>query len=138
MVNGGGSEAESWAVLLDLPYISTRPGATPTRIDDAEGRLHEVMPPSLRALYLQTDGVWHRDGQWDVIWPLQERIARNGHPDARRFGLAFGDDGTGNPFCIDAGGAIAYWSEINAESTWLSGDLESFWKAWCRGDLPPH
>jgi cell wall assembly regulator SMI1 len=127
-----------WAKLLDRPEVVTRPGTTRAALDTAGAKLNVTFPAALSALYLQSDGVWDRDGQWYVIWPLDELVERHGDVGGARTWLAFGDDGTGNPFCIHADGSISYWSEVVAEHAWLASDLESFWSAWLRDELPPH
>lgn len=131
-------DATQWAKLLDRSELVTRPGTTRARLHTASAKLDVKFPVALSALYLQSDGVWDRDGQWYVIWPLNELVERHGDVAGARSGLAFGDDGTGNPFCIHADGSVSYWSEIDAEHTWLASDLESFWSAWLRDELPPH
>ncbi|MDR6906092.1 hypothetical protein J2X63_001778 [Agromyces sp. 3263] len=127
-----------WAVVLDRPEVSTRPPASRAELNAAEAKVDTALPLALRDLYLQTDGVWDRAGQWYVIWPLEHLLARNGGTAAERTGVAFGDDGTGNAFCIHTDGSVSYWSEIDAKHTCLAPDLESFWTAWVHDDLPPH
>lgn len=113
-----------------------------TRVGAALGA---TLPTALRDLYLVSDGVWDATGQWFVIWPLADvaecnHAARQVEGAARKELIGFGDDGTGNPFCVRrAGGdAIYYWGPILKETTRLADDLESFWTALWQGTLPPH
>ncbi|MDQ0577186.1 SMI1/KNR4 family protein [Agromyces albus] len=132
------SDGVAWAVLLERPELSTRPAATDAEVIAAEVELATSFPPQLRQLYLHTDGVFDRSGLWHVIWPLGDLLERNSGSAGERGAIAFGDDGTGNPFCVHRDGTVSYWSEIDAEHTFLSPDLTSFWTAWLRDDLPPH
>ena len=84
-------------------------------------------------------------GSGSCIWPLAWVRKRNqeswesssGHGDGL---LAFGDDGTGAPFCVSADGAagVFIWSPIDGQATRLADDVRSFWAAWMAGSLPPH
>ncbi|MGW4929140.1 SMI1/KNR4 family protein [Agromyces sp. NPDC004153] len=132
------SDGVGWAVLLDRPEVSTRPAATDAEVNAAEVELATRFPIQLRQLFMQTDGVWDRSGRWFVIWPLVDLVERNSGTAEERAAIAFGDDGTGNPFCVHRDGTVSYWSEIDAEHTFLSPDLTSFWTAWLRDDLRPH
>jgi hypothetical protein len=114
-------------------------------INAGESALGLTFPGDLRALYLASDGVFDEPGQWFVIWPLAEVVARNqaawaGECATRRRLLAFGDDGTGAPFCLPADGEpeVFFWDPILNEATHLAHDLRSFWVAWTTGSLPPH
>lgn len=42
--------------------------------------------------------------------------------------IAFGDDGTGSPFCIagDGGDRVQYWSQIGGETTCLADSFDAF------------
>lgn len=54
--------------------------------------------------------------------------------------IAFGDDGTGSPFCVsnDGGDAVYYWSAIDQRAMLVADDLPGFWTAWVSDALPPH
>jgi cell wall assembly regulator SMI1 len=71
-------------------------------VGDAEGRLGITFPPRLRAVYAEGDGRFRADGQWWVVWPLERLIGDNEAAWRDRLlpssFLAFGDDGTGNPW----------------------------------------
>jgi len=112
----------------------------------AEAALGAVFPDDLREMYLVSDGVFDRAGQWFVIWPVSEVVTRNrlawsveGSP-ARRGLVGFGDDGTGAPFCVrrDGGGGVFAWSVIGGEATLLAGTVAGFWSGWVTGTLPAH
>src|SRR5215472_1414840 len=114
-------------------------------IAELESALGVTIPDALRALYLTSDGVFDDPGQVFMIWPLGLVQSRNqeswesssGHGDGL---LAFGDGGTGAPFCVPADGAagVFVWSPIDGAATRLADDVRSFWAAWTAGPLPPH
>jgi hypothetical protein len=95
------------------------PGCDEGQLAAAENRLGKRLPASVRSLYVAVDGVFDADGQWWVVWPLDRLVTDN--LSARRDGtlddqlLAFGDDGTGDPFCVrlDDGARVARWSCID-------------------------
>jgi hypothetical protein len=122
------------------------PGAAAGEIAAVEAALEAVFPADLRQVYLASDGVFDRPGQWFVIWPLSEIVTRNreawshGGSPGRRELVGFGDDGTGTPFCVprDGGGGVFAWSAIDGEATLLAGSVARFWSGWVTGTLPPH
>ena len=136
-----------WQQLLgsDDGY-ELRPGVTADEVVEAEAALGVVFPDDLRGVYLASDGVFHRAGQWFVIWPLSEVVTRNGQAwsledgPARRGLVGFGDDGTGAPFCVrrDGGGGVFAWSAIGGEATLLAGTVAGFWSGWAAGVLRAH
>ena len=122
-----------------------RPGAEPGEVEAAQTALKAVFPEELRQLYLASDGVFDRPGQWFVIWPLSEVVTRNRqtwpHDGAARRELGgFGDDGTGAPFCVprDGSSGVFAWSPITGEATLLAPSLPVFWSRWTASTLPPH
>lgn len=111
----------------------TGPGTA--RIAEVEGLLRVSIPDTVRALYRDADGRYAPDGQWFVVWPLDRLLDRN--RDAWDLGLprnllAFGDDGTGNPFCVDLDGAdaVVRWSWIDLEVELQEGSMAAFCEAW--------
>ena len=124
------------------------PDATNARLQAGQG----VPPPPSGALFIS----WRlgfADAGIHPRWLVSERsavsaaelVARNraaraGESTTRRGLLAFGDDGTGAPFCILADGepGILFWDPVLDEATYLAHDLLSFWEAWTAGSLPPH
>lgn len=122
------------------------PGATAGEVAAAEAALGAVFPADLRQLYLLSDGVFDRTGQWFVIWPLAEVIARNrqawsqGGSPSRRELVGFGDDGTDAPFCVprDGGSRVFARSLVDGQATLLAGSVADFWSGWAAGTLPPH
>jgi hypothetical protein len=106
------------------------------RLGAAEGSLGFPLPPPMRALVLQGDGRFRTDGQWWVVWPLDRLVAdtltawADGTLD--RALVAFGDDGTGNPFCASVGpDEVVRWSWINGEVEQVEGTFADFVMAWC-------
>ncbi|MFN8019886.1 MAG: SMI1/KNR4 family protein [Acidimicrobiales bacterium] len=96
-------------------------GCDDRQLADAEARLNVTLPGALKAMYLAADGRFNVDGQWWVVWPLERLVAdtlqrwSEGMLDLSL--VAFGDDGTGDPFCVDSGGEspVVRWSVIDAE-----------------------
>jgi len=125
--------------------VRLQSGVTDEELRDAEADLGCHLPQKLTSLYYRTDGVWDEPGQWFVIWALADIVARNREASqvealARQQWIGFGDDGTGNPFCVArrGGEAVYYWSPIDQEATFLADDLPSFWTARAAMTLPPH
>ena len=121
-------------------------GAAAAEVGAAEAALGVVFPAQLREVYLASNGVFDRAGQWFVIWPLAEVVVRNGEAwsladsPVRRGLVGFGDDGTGAPFCVprDGGAGVCAWSAIDGAARLLAGTLAGFWSGWVAGTLPPH
>lgn len=135
-----------WRQLLSADdAYELRPGAAADEVTAAEAALAAVLPADLRQIYLVSNGVFDRPGQWFVIWPLPEVVTRNreawpqGSP-ARRELIGFGDDGTGAPFCVprDGSSSVFAWSAIEGKATLLARSVADFWSAWVAGTLPPH
>ena len=123
-----------------------RPPAVVGEVAAAEAALAAVFPEDLRQVYLVSDGVFDRPGQWFVIWPLREVVARNrqawlwGDSLARQGLVGFGDDGAGAPFCVprDGSSGVFAWSAVDDEAVLLAGTVAEFWSGWVAGTLPPH
>ncbi|WP_249998181.1 SMI1/KNR4 family protein [Actinoplanes sp. M2I2] len=124
-----------WHRLLKTAEgFQLRPGATEENLAAYEKQLEACFPLQLRKLYLVSDGVFDERGRWFVIWPLSELPWRNQHDwgkdGARRCELvAFGDDGTGAPFCVprDGGPGVFVWDPLTAAPQWLANDVGDFW-----------
>jgi hypothetical protein len=132
-------------VLSADDRLRLRPGAPTDAIEELESALAATLPFALRNLYRASDGVWDEPGQWFVIWPLADVLARNrlawdAESPARGGWVAFGDDGTGNPFCFRrvGGDNVYYWSSVDQEATRLASDPAAFWLAWVADSLPTH
>jgi hypothetical protein len=115
--------------------------ATESQIDAVEEQLGARLPSVLRDLYLTCDGILDQPGQWWVVWPLDRLVegtqsAWNGAlvPSAL---VAFGDDGTGNPFCMraddDHGALVLRWSWIDKQVEQDEGSFTEFLDEWCGG-----
>ncbi len=107
-------------------------------IDEAEQTLDVALPPMLRELYTHRDGWWDAAGQWWVVWPLNRLVAENraawdkdDYSLPRTF-LAFGDDGTGNPFCtpVDGHDEVLRWSWIDGDVDDSQGTMDAFRTRW--------
>lgn len=140
-------QVTDWHQLLSAQDgYQLRPGATASQISAAQTALEAVFPAELREIYLASDGVFDRTGQWFVIWPLAEVVTRNHQAwsqdasQARRELVGFGDDGTGTPFCVPRNGdsKVLAWSPIDGAATPLAPSIPDFWTRWQVGTLPPH
>jgi cell wall assembly regulator SMI1 len=109
----------------------------PERIVEVETQLGVALPPPLRSLYEHGDGRFRPDGQWWVVWPLNRLLVDN--LDAWRRGwlprslLAFGDDGTGNPFCVDIDEGesdVLRWNWIDEAVERSEGPMADFIAEW--------
>lgn len=96
-------------------------GCDERQLADAERRLRARLPDALRAIYRAADGRFDHAGQWWVVWPL-ERVIDNtlrawGDGSLDRTLIAFGDDGTGDPFCVHnaAESPVIRWSIVGSE-----------------------
>jgi hypothetical protein len=139
--------AIDWKRLLTAEdHYQLRPGASAGEVAAVEATLEAAFPAELSDVYRVSDGVFDVTGQWFVIWPLAEVIARN--QDAwseegsspRRALVGFGDDGTGEPFCVPRDGAtgIFAWSPVAGEAILLADNVAEFWSGWVAGTLPAH
>jgi hypothetical protein len=139
----------TWRQLfVQSDHLQLNDGCTPDDLRAAERRLDCTLPTELRAFLTETDGVYDLRGQWYVAWPLARIVADNlGHRVAGRLQLgaglvAFGDDGTGNPFCLTiprAGCApdpvVYWWGWIGSESIRLADSLQQFWERLLHGEI---
>jgi hypothetical protein len=89
------------------------------------------------SIYDGGDGRFSEDGQWWVVWPLDRLVDENRDAWDRglpRDLLAFGDDGTGNPFCVQlatASADVLRWSWIDLAVERTEGSMDSFLAEWC-------
>jgi hypothetical protein len=96
-------------------------GCDDRQLAEAESRLKATLPDALKAMYRAADGQSNADGQWWVVWPLDRLVAEtlqrwnDGMLDPSL--VAFGDDGTGDPFCVysEVESPVSRWSVIDAE-----------------------
>jgi hypothetical protein len=123
-------------------YRLTDP-AEMTAIKNAQLELGVRLPVALRELYVASDGVFDAPGQWFVIWPLAELVRRNleaytAEGASRSQYVGFGDDGTGDPFCIrrDGSQGVFIWSPIDQSAVPVAEDIVTFWSGWTDGTLP--
>lgn len=127
-------------VLAANDGYQLRPPVAAAELDRAGVLLGAVLLDDLRRLYLTTDGIFDKSGQWFVVWPLVEILAGN-HRDwavsaaGRRALLGFGDDGTGAPFCVprNGGPGVFIWNPIDEQAYRLTDTLGQFWSGWSSG-----
>jgi hypothetical protein len=133
----------SWQGIIDPEKSGIRPGppAADRQLEAVEATLGVRIPSELRDLYRYADGLFDEPGQWFVVWPLarvgSDNLALRSGSGLPESLLAFGDDGTGDPFCIDLGsldpGAVKLFSCVDGEARPLAPDLQTFWRDWQRG-----
>jgi hypothetical protein len=127
-----------WVELLNGTgaRLVFRQGAAQGRLDELERRLGATLPSDLRDLLSETDGFDNADGQWEVAWSVgrvgseTEQFRSDGllgHDD-----VAFGDNGAGDPFCIDVAGTVSVVSPVTRERVLLAESLSDFWDGWFR------
>lgn len=114
------------------------PGVTADDLAGAEADLGVEFPAALRQVYLASDGVFSRDGQYYPVWPLAEVLRRNradwsrddwqGRADL----VGFGDNGTGAPFCVERAGSdsVYHWDPIDGGANPLARTFTEFWAGW--------
>jgi hypothetical protein len=107
------------------------------QLTKAESALGVTLPLVLRRTYEEGDGAFDDAGQWWVIWPLDRLTSENSEAwTTARLDtslLAFGDDGTGNPFCVRIDGApdeVLRWSWIDGEVEHVEGPFAEFTLRW--------
>jgi hypothetical protein len=109
----------------------------PVQVQDVERLLAVTLPARLRRVYEESDGRWSDLGQWWVVWQLDRLVEDNERAWADgtlpRHLLAFGDDGTGNPFCValnsDAD-EVLRWNFIDLDVEVSEGTMDDFARAW--------
>ena len=106
-------------------------------LEELEASLGVRLPSALRSFLGQHDGWYDAEGQWWAVWPRQ-RVAED-NEDAWRRGdlptdlIAFGDNGTGNPFCVrhpGGGDEVVRWSWIDNDVEHNLGSWEAFAQEW--------
>ncbi len=96
-----------------------------------------TLPSALRAIYGDGDGRFNAGGQWWVVWPLERLVADTlrawGDGALDRTLVAFGDDGTGDPFCVYGAvdSPVIRWSVISSEVVGESS-FDEFEVEWLR------
>ena len=125
--------------------LEVGPPTSEDQLQAAEAALGAVFSSELRDLYRVADGVFNGPGQWFMVWPISEVVARNRADWTSAVGvgerlelIGFGDDGAGSPFCVrrnDRPGVVV-WCAIGSESIWLADTLMDFWDMWQAGVLP--
>ena len=114
------------------------PGCRDEQLAEAEGRLGVTLPDALKAMYRSANGHLNVNGQWWVVWPLDRLVAdtlrRWDDGALDRTLVAFGDDGTGDPFCVYSAveSPVIRWSVISSE---VVGELshDQFEAEWLEG-----
>lgn len=135
------SVADWRAVLAADDGNELQPAASEVEIGRVEALLGAVLPADLCGLYLVSDGVFDKAGQWFVVWPLAQIVERNQrawaeeeHAERGRL-VGFGDDGTGTAFCVPRNGSagVFAWNPIDERADRLADSVVEFWTGWCGG-----
>lgn len=136
-------DADQPRFALPTPLVGVISGApcSSARIAVGECSLGSALPDELVALYKAADGLFDEPGQWYVVWPLDRVVITNvqlwseGLLDQDL--VAFGDDGTGAPFCLrrhdTAPRHVLRWSLIDAAVETDEGVLNTFLRTWAHG-----
>ena len=132
-----------WLALIRARGVRPGPAATPTVLREAERKLGRPLPAALDLLYLAADGLFNDAGQWWVVWPLTRVV--DDTLAAWKTGLdhgliAFGDDGTGNPFCVRITGedpTVLRWNWIDLGVESPAGPIGDFLSEWAGIPLWP-
>lgn len=129
-----------WRAVLADDGNELQPAASEVEVRRVEVLLGAVLPADLRGLYLASDGVFDKPGQWFVVWPLAQIVQRNRrawveeHAERERL-VGFGDDGTGTAFCVPRKGSVGVfaWNPIDERAYWLADSVVEFWAGWSGG-----
>jgi SMI1/KNR4 family protein SUKH-1 len=125
-----------------LPFSMARQGVpgppcNAESIRRAEMKLGVRLPGCLSHALLVGDGRFDEGGQWWVLWPLdrivEENLASWEQRGLPRSLIAVGDDGAGNPFCLQVGADDSHvlrWSWIDAEVETDEGGWHDFSATW--------
>ncbi len=135
----------SWGQELRPFRVRLADGCTAAQLGGAERELGNALPSELRSLLSETNGLYDIEGQWEVAWPLERIVIDNRslrQEESWPAGLlAFGDDGTGAPFCVLIDppkadhAAVSHWGPITGEVTELAPSLRRFWHGWLSGQI---
>lgn len=127
---------ESWVEIVRASGHRLGPPCRASDLADLVFRLGTEVPQDLQRLYRLGNGVFDEPGQWWVIWPL-DRVTEtcsvawaDGSLPTNL--IAFGDDGTGNPFCVARGAAssVVRWSWIDGDAEVDEGTFADFLSHW--------
>jgi SMI1/KNR4 family protein SUKH-1 len=135
----------TWRALFNAyPAFELEAGCTQQELGRAESAVGPI-PRELAEFLREINGVFDQSGQWHVAWPLDRIVAERQGPNynERQLGqlLPFGDNGTGEPFCLPGGGSeteitpVYHWSFIDGRATVLAPNLRQFWCGWLSGSI---
>ncbi len=125
--------------LGDLVTGSWRPPAPYAALHAVETSLGRSLPPALRSLLLETDGIEGPYGE-DIVWPadrvLNDNLTFRTRPEFRALYrpfdplLFFGDNGGGDQFAFvrapDAKGGVYVWDHETDERRHVAADLGTY------------
>jgi hypothetical protein len=139
-----------WRELVEAldPEASFTSAAPEKRLAGAEARLGSKLPPQLRGLLGETDGIEGKDGL-GVIWPLSrivhdnERFRTNEAAAYMPFCslLFFADAGNGDQFAFPVTATQATrdevfaWDHEDDSRKWFAPSLREYLEGWLSGEL---
>lgn len=101
-------------------------------LSEIEAALGTLLPDPLLSLYRANNGVFDLVGQWWVVWPLARMLEAKAwltkFDGYQEQWVAFGDDGTGDPFCLHRDDErITRLSMIDGDHELFAHGLGDFW-----------
>jgi cell wall assembly regulator SMI1 len=127
---------EAWVESLGAAGVEAAEACAEVVLVTAERRLSRPLPHDLRRLYTAADGLYDKPGDWWKVWPLSRLVDENLRVWATaaldEALLAFGDDGTGDPFCVtsDDPMTVVRWSWIDHAIESQVGGMADFMREW--------
>ena len=130
------------------PHASFRPPAPAAAMQEAEEALSQSLPPSLRNLLAESDGIQGEHGLglvWNVERIVTDNLAFRTSPDFARLYmpfaplLFFADAGNGDQFAflsppVDRDDIFA-WDHEQDSRRWVASNLETYLRWWLTGQL---
>jgi hypothetical protein len=108
-------------------------------------RLGIVLPRELREFLAATNGLYDSYARHAYGWPVQRIVSENvaawndDEMALHRDLLAFGDDGTGDWFCVPVTSSphseVLHWGWIGHERRTIAQSLQEFWAGWYGGSI---
>ncbi|PWI17437.1 SMI1/KNR4 family protein [Streptomyces sp. Act143] len=126
-------------IVAAYPEARAATPADPAALDRAEAGLGQRLPPGLRALLLECDGVVGQTGE-DVVWSaariLDDNLAFRRTPAFRSLYMPFeplmffGDDGGGDQFAFvrvpERDHDVFVWDHETDSRSFVAGNLEAY------------
>ena len=140
-----------WKALVAqfYPDHTSNPGTTDRDIARAETTLGVALPPDLRELLIESNGIADDGPGLGLIWPLDDIVSRNlaMRTDFRDTFmpfeplLFFGDAGNGDQFAfavisgVATGRGLFSWNHEDDSRCWVAPDLRHYLEWWSDGRI---